>query len=111
MSKLINIIKDQFSVVPQNVFTDKRLDYRSRGLLCTLLSLPTGWDFSVIGLSALVSSEEEVRGEGKSAIISAIKHLEKLGYLERIQVKDERGCFLGYDYKINIPPINTTYSD
>ncbi len=53
MSKLINIIQDRYSVIPNEVFTDRRLDYRSRGVLCTLLSLPNGWDFSILGLAEL----------------------------------------------------------
>ena len=54
MPKLINITKRTYSVIPNEVFSDSRLDYRSRGLLCTLVSLPDGWDFSIPGLVELV---------------------------------------------------------
>lgn len=109
MGKLVNIVKDRYSVVPQEVFTDKRLDYRSRGILATLISLPNGWDFSIAGLAALVNGGKEgdnKRGEGKDAIRAAVQYLEKLGYLRRLQSFNENGKFDGYDYEINIPPLD-----
>ena len=106
MSKLINIIQDRYSVIPNEVFTDRRLDYRSRGVLGTLLSLPNGWDFSILGLAELVVSNTDEKGEGKDAIRICLQKLEKLGYLQRIQSKDSEGKYAGYDYKINIPPLS-----
>lgn len=112
MSKLINVVKETFSVIPNEIFTDKRLDYKSKGLLCTLLSLPNGWNFSVAGLVGLVTSlkqngevDEKFKGDGKKAVTASLKRLELLGYLERIQTKSPNGKFTGYDYKINIPPL------
>lgn len=112
MGKLINVIRDKYSIIPNEVFWDKRLDYRSRGLLCTIFSLPNGWDFSVRGLVKLVTQRDEdgviitpQRGEGDKAIRAAVHYLENLGYLERTPTKDNKGKFTGYDYKLNIPPI------
>ena len=113
MSKLINVIRDKYSIIPNEVFMDKRLDYRSRGLLCTIFSLPNGWEFSVRGLVELVTLRDDdgialahQRGEGDKAIRAAIHYLEHLGYLERTPTKDTKGKFTGYDYKLNIPPIS-----
>ncbi len=103
MAKLINIYRDKFTVVPNEVNFDKRLDFRTRGVLCTILALPDGWQFSLDGLSDLVNGSD--RGEGKDAIRKAVSHLEALGYLKRIHVKAPNGKFTGYDYQINIPPI------
>ena len=122
MGKLINVIKDKYSIIPNEVFFDKRLDYRSRGLLCTIFSLPNGWEFSIPGLVALVTESDEngtrlddCRGEKKDAVRAAIQYIERLGYLERIPCKDSKGQFSGYDYKINIPPASIdktpTYSE
>ncbi len=110
MSKLINIIQDRYSVIPNEVFTDRRLDYRSRGVLCTLLSLPNGWDFSTSGLASLVITDDDRKGDGETAIRSCLQYLERLGYLQRIHVKDDKGYFIGYDYKINIPPILSNHN-
>ena len=109
MGKLINIVRDKYSIIPNEVFWDKRLDYRSRGLLCTIFSLPDGWEFSIPGLVSLVTNSDQEgcsRGEKKDAIRAAIQYIEQLGYLQRIPCKDSKGQFAGYDYKINIPPIN-----
>lgn len=103
MSKLLNIYRDKFTVVPNEALFDKRLDFRSRGLLSTMLALPDGWNFSLDGLCELVN--EDKRGEGKDAVRSAVIHLETLGYLQRVLTKSFDGKFSGYDYKINIPPI------
>lgn len=103
MGKLINVIRDKYSVIPNEVIWDKRLDFRSRGLLTTIIALPNGWEFSIPGLVALVTETD--RGEKKDAVRAAIHHLENLGYLERVPCKDSKGQFSGYDYKINIPPV------
>lgn len=103
MSKLINIYQTKWTVIPNDALFDKRLDFRARGVLSTIIALPDGWDFSVDGLVKLVCDTE--RGEGRSAVTSTIQHLEKLGYLERVQTKSANGKFTGFDYRVNIPPI------
>lgn len=103
MAKLINIYQEKYAVVPQEVFRDARLDFRSRGILATIVSLPSGWDFSIEGLSKLVCDSD--RGEGRDAVKNAVQFLEKLGYLSRVRVQDEKGRFVGYDYQVNIPPL------
>jgi hypothetical protein len=108
LSKLINIIKDKFEVIPAEIFHDKRLCFRDRGLLCTLLSLPDGWQFTSTGLALLVSEAGKERREGRDAIRASLTRLETLGYLERVQVFNERGKFAGYDFKLNIPPIEVS---
>lgn len=116
MSKLINVMRERYSIIPNEVFLDRRLDYRSKGVLCTIFSLPNGWDFSVRGLVELVTPRDEHgneiagRGEGKAAITATIKNLEELGYLERIRTTDMKGHFTGYDYKLNIPPSPKTHN-
>lgn len=103
MSKLINIYQEKFTVIPQEVFIDPRLDFRSRGVLATIVSLPSGWDFSIEGLSRIVAESE--RGEGRDAVKTSVQFLEKLGYLSRVRTQDEKGHFSGYDYQVNIPPL------
>ena len=96
MSKLINIYQEKFTVIPQEVFIDPRLDFRSRGVLATIVSLPSGWDFSIEGLSRIVAESE--RGEGRDAVKTSVQFLEKLGYLSRVRTQNEKGHFSGYDY-------------
>lgn len=112
MGKLINVVYEKFSVIPKEVFMDRRLDYRSRGVLCTLISLPNGWNFSVRALLDIVTPTDDEgaklqqwKNEGRDAITSCLQKLEKLGYVKRLPAKNEKGQFTGYDYEINIPPI------
>lgn len=104
MGKLVNAFYNGYTPVPNCVLKDKRLDFRSRGVLVTCLNLPDGWDFSVKGLATLVC--ESSRAEKRDAVNAAVQHLVNLGYLQRIPVRDATsGKFLGYDWKINIPPL------
>ena len=80
MGKLINVVYEKFSVIPKEVFMDRRLDYRSRGVLCTLISLPNGWDFSVRALLDIVTPTDDEgaklqqwKNEGRDVITSCLK--------------------------------------
>ena len=73
-----------FTTVGNEMFHDKELSLRDRGLLLTMFSLPDNWRFSIEGLAQIVP-------EGKDAIKTSIDNLEKLGYLKRSQKRDENG--------------------
>lgn len=99
------------AAIPQEIFEDRRLDYRTRGVLCTIITRTDDWKFSVSSLAELViprDSEgnviEWLKGEGKGAIRTSILKLEKLGYLKRVPQQDEKGLFTGYEYHLYIPP-------
>lgn len=101
----------QFSVIPREVFDDKRLDYRAKGLLCVLITRSEEWKGSITNLVEFVTPRDkdgniirELKGEGKAAIRCSIQKLEKLGYLRRIPQHDEKGMFSGYEYRLMIPP-------
>ena len=92
----------QFTIIPHNILTDKRLSMKTRGLLVTMLGLPPEWDYSVMGLTKILP-------DGKKAIGNAIKELEEFGYLVREQERSEGGKFMGYVYTvIPIPEIPFT---
>ena len=58
-----------------------------------MLSLPDDWDYSVKGLVML-------NKDGTESINSAIKELERFGYIKRKQAFDDNGRFCGYDYTV-----------
>ena len=104
-----------YAVIPNEVFEDKRLDYRTRGLLCTIMTRTEDWKFSVSSLAELVIPRdnngnviERLKGVGKGAIRTSILKLEELGYLKRIPQQDEKGLFSGYEYKLLLPPPSST---
>lgn len=56
-----------------------------------LLSLPDTWNYSVRGLSSITP-------DGVDGVLTALKELERLGYLERNQQRESIpvGAFAGY---------------
>ena len=104
MAKLIKAYKDNFTIVDNDIFMDKRLSYKDLGLLCQLLSLPDNWNFNVPGLSSLHT-------DGKASVMAGLENLEKYGYLTRKQARSEGGYYAGYDYYIyQDPKQNKDYS-
>ena len=95
---VIRINKTQdYTVMSNHHFRNKDMSLKAKGLLSMMLSLPNGWDYSVRGLSAL-------NKDGEESINSAIKELEKFGYVKREQSHDASGKFCGYNYTVYESP-------
>lgn len=90
--------KDHFTVIDNAVFYDYELTYKAKGLLCQMLSLPDGWQFSIEGLTKLSN-------DGKSAVTSALNELQEKGYFYRKQLKNE-GKFTGVEYIVSETPLS-----
>lgn len=86
MSILKNKTHGNFTMISNTILKDKKLSMKDRGVLCTLCSLPDGWDFSINGLSAIVP-------DGTSSIRASIENLEELGYLVRTKTRNSKGHF------------------
>lgn len=82
-----------YTVMSNYHLKDKNLSLKAKGLMSVMLSLPDDWDYSVEGLSQILT-------EGKDAITSALKELEQYGYLTRTQSQDKQGKFNGYSYDL-----------
>lgn len=85
--------RGQYTVIDNTIFRDATLSNKALGMLCRMLSLPDGWDFSVMGLVALSN-------DGKSAVMSQLEELEEHGYLRRNQVR-EGGKIAGIEYVVS----------
>lgn len=91
MDKLQIKRKAGFTVLPNAVLRDERLNLQTKGLFCMMLSLPDEWEFSVKGLATLaVCSRDKIR--------AALENLESAGYLLREQARTESGFFSGNIY-------------
>ena len=88
-----------YTVISNLAIRDKRLSFKSRGIHHLLLSYPDGWKINIAHLS------EQSDKDGQSAIASALKELEQLGYLTRTQLK-EKGKIVGYESVIRELPID-----
>ena len=70
-----------YTVMANFHLRDKRHSLKAVGLLSKMLSFNDGWKFSTRGLSAICK-------EGPDAILSALRELEKTGYLVRHQERN-----------------------
>lgn len=83
---LKNKTQNNFTMISNNILRDNSLKMIDRGVMCTICSLPDGWDFSVAGLCKIVP-------DGKDAIRKSLKRLETKGYLRRFSVHGNHGRF------------------
>ena len=80
---------------------DKSLSLKAVGLLSKMLSFNDGWKFSTKGLSAICK-------EGPDAILSALRELEKHGYLVRHRQRDGKGRMSNTIFEIYEEPQEST---
>ena len=97
MAILRKVKKGQYTIIDNAIFRNYDLSLKAKGLLCQMLSLPDGWEFSVEGLARLST-------DGRSAVSTALNELEEAGYFYRIEVRDG-GKFGGVEYVISEEPI------
>ncbi|MBR1421909.1 MAG: hypothetical protein IJ571_00505 [Ruminococcus sp.] len=86
-----------FTIISNQIFNDKNLDLAARGLICTMLSKPDSWNFTIRGLASELK-------EGKYKIEVTLNLLAKYGYLMRNQII-EQGKFVDMEYIINDEPM------
>ena len=91
--KLTKHLEKDFTTVHNDFLKDIELGITARGLLITMLSLPEDWNFSIAGLASILK-------DGEHKIATALKELEKLGYLVRIR-KCKAGKVYDWEYIIS----------
>ena len=87
-----------FTTINNYLIRDENLNLKDKGMMVVLLSLPDGWDFSVMGLEAICK-------EARNTINSILNNLQKHGYLERTKVY-EKGKIKDWKYDIYEIPKN-----
>lgn len=95
---------EDYTVMSNTHLRDMNMSLKAKGMLSMMLSLPPTWDYSINGLVAICKEEA-------TAVRSALTELEKLGYLIRVQKRDENGHF---DYEYNIyeePHTDSPYTE
>lgn len=94
MSNVIRVVKNcNYTTLSNYHFRDKRLSWKAKGLLSTMLSLPDDWNYTIEGLASLSD-------DGIKATNSGLTELERCGYLVRKQLRDENGHFIAMEYTI-----------
>jgi DnaD/phage-associated family protein len=87
-----------YTTINNYLIRDKNLNLKDKGMMVVLLSLPDGWDFSVMGLEVICK-------EARNTINSILNNLQEHGYLERTKVY-EKGKIKDWKYDIYEIPKN-----
>ena len=99
MANVVRVIKNSnYTTLSNYHFKDRRLSWKAKGLLSTMLSLPDNWNYTIEGLATLA-------GDGIKSTNSGLAELEKNGYLRRTQLRDENGHFAMTEYTIFEEPV------
>lgn len=94
MSTVFRVHKNANYTVMSNIhLKDRRLSYRAKGLLSVMLSLPPEWDYTLKGLAVIAV-------DGVDSVRSAVRELEKYGYLVRSRSRDARGRMSVNEYRV-----------
>ena len=91
--------KSNFTVVSNDILMNNYMSMKATCLLMKMLGKPDNWDYTINGMRTFCT-------EGRDAIRSALKELEKFGYLERRKVRDSRGRYTDIEYIIYEEPIS-----
>jgi hypothetical protein len=96
MNKLNNKIKDNFTIIPNEIIRNKNISDRARFIFCYMASMPDDWKF----YQGVMAKE---LGYTKDTLRKYIEELLETGYLNREQ-RREVGKFDSYDYTLNFSP-------
>jgi hypothetical protein len=89
--------KNRFTQIPNAILECKDLSAKAKGICCYLLSKPDGWIFK----KGIILNELK---EGRDAFDSAIAELLEIGFLSRVQLRGDKGQFIGTHYTIYDEP-------
>lgn len=91
--------KGHFTSISNDILRDKELTPQARFLLCLMLSLPENWKYNASGLAT-------ISGVGIGVVKSALRDLEKKGYLIRRRLRSPDGRLGVAEYEIHERPID-----
>lgn len=86
-----------FTIMSNHHLRNSSLSLKAKGLLSLMLSLPEDWDYTTKGLAQICK-------EGVDSIGTALKELERYGYLTRRRLRCENGQLGDIEYTIHETP-------
>lgn len=86
-----------YTVMSNHHLRDQSLSLKAKGLLSMMLSLPEEWNYTTRGLASICK-------QGTDSIGSALKELERTGYIVRNRLRDSKGKILDVEYVIYETP-------
>ena len=88
-----------FTIMSNHHLRNRILSLKAKGLLSLMLSLPEDWDYTTKGLAQICK-------EGVDSISTALKELEKHGYLTRHRIRYKNGQLGDVEYTIHERPLD-----
>ncbi len=86
-----------FTVMSNHHLRNTELSLKAKGLLSLMLSLPEDWDYTTKGLAHICK-------DGVDSITTALKELERHGYLTRQRLRHNNGQLGDIEYTIHEKP-------
>lgn len=93
-----NLIKCDFTQIPNGLLRDKRLSFKARGIMAMILTHHDGWDVSQEWIA-------QQGTEGREAVASAFRELEQLGYCAHGEHRNEQGRIIGHVWTFYWPAL------
>ena len=87
-----------FTIMSNHYLRNAELSLKAKGLLSLMLSLPEDWDYTTKGLAHICK-------DGVDSITTALKELERHGYLTRQRLRYENGQLGDIEYTIHEKPV------
>ena len=80
-----------YTVMSNHHLRNRCLSLKAKGLLSMMLSLPEEWNYTTRGLASICK-------EGTDSIGTALKELERAGYIVRNRLRDSKGKIMDVEY-------------
>ena len=87
-----------FMAIHNNIFKDKTISLKAKGLLAFMMSVPPDWDYSLAGLAAC-------NKDGLVSVRSALQELEDNSYVKLTKVRNEKGQIVDMQYDVSDEPV------
>ena len=87
-----------FMAIHNNIFKDKTISLKAKGLLAFMMSVPPDWDYSLTGLAAC-------NKDGLVSVRSALQELEDNFYVKLTKVRNEKGQIVDMQYDVSDEPV------
>lgn len=86
-----------YTAMSNHHLRNRCLSLKAKGLLSMMLSLPKEWNYTTRGLASICK-------EGTDSIGTALKELERAGYIVRNRLRDSKGKIMDVEYVIYETP-------
>ena len=95
--------ESRFTTISKDITENTSLSWQARGLLVYLLGKFDNWQVNVSHLQK--ETRDAKKKSGRDAIFGILEELMDTGYLQREQLRDDKGGFIGVQYVVHEVPV------